>query len=265
MKKIMLLLYTVSLLTVSCHKDEQDSSDSSQTESPSTATMITNAVTDYDGNKYDAVKIGNQIWMASNLRTTHFSNGDAIPRGINDTDGSIIEPFCYYPNNSANNVSLYGYLYNKPAVMHGESASNSNPSGVQGICPNGWHVPSDEEWTELKNTVSSKAEFRCGNCESCIVKALSATTGWANDNGQCNAGNDQSTNNATGFSARPAGFYKASDAEYQDFGNKACFWSATNYVGPSSGYSHGIYYNSPMVNTYPHNADDGLSVRCVKD
>ena len=261
MKKIMLLFCTVSLLTVACHKDEQDSSDSSQTESPSTATMITNAVTDYDGNKYDAVKIGNQVWMASNLRTTHFANGDEIPRGINDTDGSIFEPFCYYPNNSANNVSLYGYLYNKPAVMHGTAASTSNPSGVQGICPNGWHVPSDEEWTELGNTVSSKAEFRCGNCESCIVKALAATTGWNSSINTCAIGNMPTDNNATGFSALPSGYYYNN---YDHFGIFAFLWSATE-GSSSSAYNHSLNSGNANVRQESGSKDAGCSVRCVKD
>ena len=101
-------------------------------------------VTDYDGNNYSTVLIGTQCWMAENLRTTHYANGVIIPM-VNSTYGETTDPYCYEPNNNGSNVSTYGYLYNWHAVMHGESSSNANPSGVQGVCPTGWHVPSDAE------------------------------------------------------------------------------------------------------------------------
>lgn len=123
---------------------------SSNQEYPSTAEVIRNAVKDIDGNKYDAVKIGNQVWMASNLRTTRYADGTAIPLGEIGTY-SFTEPYHYvsgsYGSNEENmvNVSTYGLLYNWKAVMWNWSSSNTNPSGVQGICPTGWHVPSDAE------------------------------------------------------------------------------------------------------------------------
>ena len=102
-------------------------------------------VTDIDGNVYKTVKLGNQVWMAQNLRTTRYADGRKIPLGTRE---SFDVAYRYYPNNNRANVSKYGYLYNWPAVMNGSLSSSANPSGVQGICPDGWHVPSDAEWTE---------------------------------------------------------------------------------------------------------------------
>ena len=128
----MLLLCAAAFLAVACEREEPTPEVNNPNQTyPSIADVISNAVTDYDGNSYDAVRIGNQVWMASNLRTTHYANGEDIPEG-NTT--SYTEPCRYTPSTD---VAAYGYLYNWPAVMHGASSSSANPSGVQGICPNG--------------------------------------------------------------------------------------------------------------------------------
>ena len=117
-------------------------------------------VTDFDGNIYNTVQIGQQCWMKENLRTIHYSNGTYIPLG---SSTSTTTAYRYYPNNDQSNVSTYGYLYNWKAVMGDSSSSSRNPSGVLGICPIGWHVPSDSEWTRLTDYVSSQSQYVCGN------------------------------------------------------------------------------------------------------
>lgn len=104
------------------------------------------------------------------------------------------------------NVSRYGFLYNWPAVMHGASSSNANPSGVQGICPNGWHVPSDAEWTELTNYMNTQPAYMASGNVDHLAKALSTTWGWISSSDTDAPGNDPTINNATGFSALPAGY-----------------------------------------------------------
>ena len=255
MKKIILLLCTVSLMTVACHKDEQDSSDSSQTEYPSTANVISNAVTDYDGNKYDAVKIGNQVWMASNLRTTHFANGDEIPVGeTTATD----QPYRYTPSTD---VASYGYLYNWSAVMHGATSSTANPSGVQGVCPNGWHVPSDAEWTQLTSYCGSHSEYVCSGTGENIAKALAADHSWRASTNTCAVGNNLNANNTTGFSALPADIFAGS---YNSVGSAASFWTATEKNGISV-YVRDFGYLWPDVKSNSNPRGVGCSVRCVKD
>ena len=202
----MFLLCAAAFLAVACCDKEEpvptpenpaNPSDTTQVD-PSIVVSIPNAVTDIDGNSYDAVRIGEQVWMASNLRTTRYANGDAIPEGQLP---SYTEPYRYTPST---NVEEYGYLYNWAAVMHGASSSTANPSGVQGICPNGWHVPSDAEWSQLTGYVGSHSEYVCSGNGDHIAKALAADHGWqiTADN-ECAVGYDQSNNNATGFSAHP--------------------------------------------------------------
>ena len=173
------------------------------------------SLADIDGNVYNTVQIGNQCWMKENLRTTHYTDNTEVTGR-------------YAPNNDEDNVPTYGYMYNWAAMMHGASSSSASPSGVQGICPIGWHVPSDAEWRQLTDYVSSVSAYWCGGSSGNIAKALASTTSWGSYNVECTAGNDQSTNNATGFSALPAGNY---NGYYGHFGYYAAFWSATENEG----------------------------------
>ena len=217
----------------------------------------TPTVTDYEGNIYYTVQIGNQCWMRENLRTTHYSNGTSIALG---STFSSTDSYCYYPNNDQSNVSTYGYLYNWKAAMGDLSSSSANPSGVQGICPTGWHVPSDAEWTQLTDYVKSQNQYVCGSSTNNIAKALASTTGWSSSTDNCAVGNDPSANNATGFSALPAGFYRG---YYDDFGQIAEFWSATD--DGDWAYSRILFINVAYVSWNNFLKDRGLSVRCVRD
>ena len=265
MKKIFVLLCAAAMMTVACEKEEPtpaqetpaNPSDTTQVDPP-TEVFIHNAVTDYDGNSYDAVRIGSQVWMASNLRTTHYANGEAIPDGGENT--SETAPY-RYQSTGTTDLSSYGYLYNWPAVMHGASSSSSNPSGVQGVCPNGWHVPSDVEWLQLTDYCSGHTECVCSGDGNNIAKSLAADHDWQITTVECAVGNDLSSNNITGFSALPAGSYYGS---YTGFGTNALFWGATS--GSSSG-AHGFYldYRYAYVGRNIPYKYVGFSVRCVRD
>ena len=247
------------------NEEEEGGGGSINQEYPSTADVIRNAVTDIDGNKYDAVRIGNQVWMASNLRTTRYPDGTAIPLGETESD---TDPYRYapgtYQSNEENmvNVPAYGYLYNWAAVMHGAASSEANPSGVQGICPKGWHVPSEAEWTQLTDYMATRPEYMSSGNRENLAKALAATWGWNSSSDPDDVGYEPSTtNNATGFSALPAGYY---DERYFNFGYGADFWSST---GVPSNYacSRNLYCSHASVDRYGPNKDNGLSVRCVRD
>ena len=111
-----------------------------------------------DGDVYPLIEIWEQCWMKENLHTTRYADGTAIPIGyIRYYD----EAHRYSPFGMESLASRYGWLYNWPAVMHGDSTSNTNPSGVQGICPNGWHVPSMEEWQQLRQYLRSESRYWC--------------------------------------------------------------------------------------------------------
>ncbi len=222
-------------------------------------------VTDQDGNVYNTVLIGNQCWMKENLRVTHYSNGEAIPMGDST---SLTLPYRYCPDNNPANVASFGYLYNWPAVMHGATNSNTNPSGVQGICPKGWHMPSYAEWEQLVNYVGSRSEYQCNNSSFKIAKALAAPTTWQfSMYDPCCPGYNPSTNNATGFSAITAGSYSNIGTNYHvffGFGGEAHFWSTTESGCQDRVYSTHISYGnimvSPNINSDKH---QGYSVRCV--
>ena len=171
-------------------------------------TSCPHSVTDVDGNVYNTVQIGSQCWMKENLRTTRYADETEIPVG---STTSYTEPYRYAPNYDDSIVPFYGYLYNWAAVMHGAASSDDNPSGVQGICPDGWHVPSDAEWTQLTDYVSRQSENVCIDTigGSYIAKALASNTGWNNYSySTCAVGYNRSSNNATGFGALPAGYYQ---------------------------------------------------------
>ena len=217
-------------------------------------------LTDYDGNVYHTVEIGQQCWMKENLRTTHYTDGTDISIGTL-TSNSIA--YRYYPNNNSTNVPDYGYLYNWAATMHGESGSNANPSGVQGICPDGWHMPSKAEFEQLMNFVSSQSQYVCGNNN--IARALAASFGWlcySNDEFSCFPACYTWLNNATGFSAIPAGQWSGSPA---DFGRVCTFWSSTSNVIDGSlcafpfGVGGGVGINASHLTAYAH------PVRCLLD
>ena len=219
-------------------------------------------MTDYEGHNYPTVQIGTQCWMAKNLRTTHYSNGTSIPTG--GTELSTTDPYYYNYTSSNINITERGYLYNWPAVMQGASSSNTYPSGVQGICPTGWHVPSVAEWTLLTDYVSDQSQYWCNNNNTYTAKALAATTGWDTYSGTCCVGNNQSANNATGFAAVPAGKHYYSI--FDDAGTYAFFWSATQYSG-SYAYDSRLIYTSDnsMAFTTNNFKDFGYSVRCLRD
>lgn len=141
------------------------------------------------------------------------------------------------------------------------STSISNPGGVQGICPTGWHVPSEAEWTQLLTYVGSQSPYIYNGDSTCVAKALASTWGWESNPNENTPGYDPETNNATGFSALPAGAYATSP---HNFGSFAYFWSATEenvniarrlFLQTSNSI---VTFSSDVKST-------GVSVRCVKN
>ena len=219
-------------------------------------------VSDYDGNVYNTVQIGEQCWIKENVRSTHYSDGTLIALGA-ETSGTV--PYRYYPNNDSTVVSTYGYLYNWSALMHGATSSYATPSGVQGVCPVGWHVPSQPEWLQLCDFMNTQSEYLCGNNNAYIGKALAATADWAASTSNCAIGNDLSANNASGFSALPAGRYNGTNGLYATFGTNAYFWTSTLGDG-NAGYNFYLYNGGIGVNrNNMYSPTYGLSVRCLRD
>ena len=201
-----------------------------------------------DNTHYNVVKIGNQFWMAENLKY--------LPSVVGVTTASDSIPYCYvYGYNgtsvaaakATSNYNTYGVLYNWQAAMAGSSSSSANPSGVQAVCPSGWHLPSDAEWSQL--TTFLGGENVAGN-----KLKEAGTTHWqtpVND-----------ATNETGFTALPGGF--AGVNTFVSIGQFAFWWSATAYDATSS-WSRDIGNIYSNVYRYSTVKERGFSVRCIKD
>ena len=220
---------------------------------PGTPTLV-----DYDGNTYNTVQIGEQCWMKENLKTTKYADGTSISGG---NTVSTTTALYYYPNGKSSNKEMYGLLYNWKATTKGLGSAGI-PSGIQGVCPKGWHVPSEAEWTQLSDYVGSKKWYRSLTTNQYyIAKSLATTQGWNESTGDCVVGNDQERNNGTGFSAVQAGQY-IWNGSYQF--DRAVFWSTTDY--DSYANNRYISYNSNEMGKNCYNdRGSGCSVRCLRN
>ncbi|PID94078.1 MAG: hypothetical protein CSA95_04795 [Bacteroidetes bacterium] len=219
-------------------------------------------VTDIDGNSYNTVLIGEQCWMQENLRVTHYPNGDSIPYIVdNDAWGALgdintDDAYCYYENDSS---SVYGALYTYAAAI-GDNWARDNVEG-QGICPEGWHLPTDFEWRVLEGYVDTQypvgdivwleTEWRGYD----VGTHLKSTTGWNN------GGNGD---NSSGFTALPGGYRFSSDGTFYNVGTYGHWWSATD-DGFSLALFRNIGHDYANVGRYLYYKSLGFSVRCMKD
>jgi len=195
-----------------------------------------NGATDIDGNTYTSIIINGQEWMQQNLAVTKYRNGDPIPTGLSNTtwQNTTSGAYAIYNNDAANNT-LYGKLYNWYAV-----------NDSRGLCPTGWHVPSDGEWTTLETNLGGS---------SVAGGKMKATSGW-------NSPNTGATNES-GFTALPGG-YRGYDGTYGDVGSYGHWWSST-VDGLTSAWYRILHYNGSNVNRLLNDKQFGFSVRCVRD
>ena len=196
-------------------------------------------VTDIDGNVYHTVKIGTQVWLVENLKVTHYNNGGEITWSTTDSawmSMGVLKKgaYCAY-NNDPNNAATYGLLYNWFTI-----AGN--------MCPTGWHVPTDAEWTALDDYLL----FHVGG-----KMKEAGTTHWASPN--------TGATNESGFTALPG-----SGRNYIDFmepiGEVGYWWSSTAASDPNNAYYRKILYDDDfMYRNVPTWIESGLAVRCIKN
>ncbi|MBO4481096.1 MAG: T9SS type A sorting domain-containing protein [Bacteroidales bacterium] len=215
-------------------------------------------VTDYDRNTYKTVQIGKQCWMAENMRATHFVDGTEI--ALNEGSSAAHR---FIAGDRADMIQTCGYLYDWNAVKYG-IVDNPENGRLQGVCPTGWHVPTQAEWIQLFGYVRNREEYICGGDDMNFAKALCANFGWSKpfQGMPCSVGTDLSTNNATGFTVVPAGI--TDGYRTREFAESARLWTATS---GSTGSSHSITFKSGSTTIVlsSNYTDEGLSVRCVKD
>ena len=205
----------------------------------------------FEGHTYATVQINGQCWFAENLRSTSYANGDAIAGNLNDPAWSTTSSggratfgegasVCYGPApggdacNEAFSLASYGRLYNWHAV-----------NDSRGLCPSGWHVPSDGEWTTLTDGIGGA--LNAGN-------TLKAGSGWFNN------GNGASPN---GFDAFPGG-QRMNAGNFQGAGTDAFFWTSTA-LSSVQVWFRSMGWNLPEVVRNPAEKNVGMSIRCLKN
>jgi uncharacterized protein (TIGR02145 family) len=222
--------------------------------------MITSAgsVTDVDGNAYQTVKIGNQVWMTENFRATKYNDGTPIPLDTSTVTWCFASTpkYCFYQNtNDADSIRKYGALYNWYVV---------SPSNPRKIAPTGWHVPSDTEWDTLQNFLIAYGYNYDGTITgNRIAKSMAAKTDWVEHTASGAIGNDLSKNNASGFSAFPD-WYRTYDGTFDGQGTYGFWWTATEY-NLSHAYYRCLHHNfDSLFGSFSHESF-GLSIRVVRD
>ncbi len=220
-------------------------------------------ISDVEGNQYQVVQIGNQVWMMENLRTTRYADGEAIPvvgsstgwSDLPDPDGG--KALCWYDNDTLNRKD-YGHLYTWAAATRG-TASDSEPSGVQGVCPDGWHIPSDEEWKTLEihlgMTYREASGFGGNGYDEGGKLKETGTLHWLSPN--------VGATNESGFTALPGG-YRSSSGIYREIQSFTMFWTASEHDGQYAFYRGLGYDHQVVIRNYTY-LNNGLSVRCVRN
>ena len=188
----------------------------------------------YQGYNYSTVLIGEQCWFAENLRSENYENGDVILSNLSDSE---------WGNTSSGAVAVYnletfGRLYNWFAV-----------NDARGLCPSGWHVPSDSEWAALTNHLGG---------ESVAGVQMKTTYGWDVINGTPGSGT-----NSSGFSGLPGGWRHSEGGHWDWQGWRGTFWSSSS--DGSSTWIRGLIADNGEVSRYQMNPQMGLSVRCIQD
>ena len=204
-------------------------------------------VTDYDGNIYDTIHIGAQVWLKQNLKTRHYLNGDSIPivPVKNSWSALTTGAYCYYLNDTNNNLT-YGKLYNWFAV-----------TDTRKICPDGWHVSSDGEWNIMEKHLDASVDTTLTGYQGSTVGGKlkeTGTTHWATTS----AG----VTNSSGFTALPGG-HRLTGIFY-NLGNNGYWWTKTQ-KDVSFSWHRGLNDGSSQIMRSSANKNDGRAVRCIKD
>lgn len=215
-------------------------------------------VQDIDGNIYNAVRIGDQVWTVENLRTTKYNDGEPIRMAKSEFAWKKSKPgFCFYNNTTdADSIKKYGALYNWFAI-----STNKLP-------PKGWHVPTNDEWNYLEYYLEQNGYNWDGSGagDNKFAKSMAAEKFWPKTNSLIGGiGNDSVKTRKCGFSALPGGFrFGGNGIGFENQGVCGRWWSVTE-PSPSYAYGRMLYSGDVKLETRKYEKDWGLSVRLIKD
>lgn len=218
-------------------------------------------VYDVDGNAYATMQLGDQVWMAENLKAIHYPDGTPIDKVEAAEDwiklDSDSEAYAFYEN-SDSAFTTYGVLYTWAAAMNGSQSSDEFPGDVQGVCPDGWHVPGESEWKQLEYDLGmEELEVRDDGWRSWFEGGMlkqAGTTLWLEPNLEAT--------NESGFTALPGGFRNEAGV-FSERSSFAGFWAATAYDGKA--WMRGLHAAKGGILRERYPVKTGLSVRCVMD
>jgi len=248
MKKLLYTLFTTVLFTATAFSQgEQRYADGT--------------ATDQDGNTFEWINYGTQDWAIENAEVVTYRDGTPIPQVTDDTEWNSLTTgaWCYHDNDPTETR-----LYNWYAVMGIHDTDPNTPN--KEFAPEGWHVPTDAEWTTLENyLITNGYNYDGTTTENKIAKAMASTSGWLQTSSNTGAtANDQSTNNRSGFNAFPEG-NRINNGRFLNWGDGAVFWSSTESVTGYAWYSFLYFSNSNLDRFDDGNKQGGFSVRFVRD
>ena len=212
-----------------------------------------------DGVPYDSIVYGTQEWTVENACPITYRDGTSIPQVTDNTEWESLTTGAWsYFNNDPTKPRLYNWF----AVMGIHDTDPNTPN--KEFAPEGWHVPSDAEWTTLEeHLIANGYNYDDTTTENKIAKAMASTTGWNSSTELGAIGNDQSLNNSSGFNAFPEGFRNAIGS-FSNEGSNAVFWSSTEY-STNGAWNRYLNYNLRNLNWNYSTRQNGFSVRFVRD
>jgi uncharacterized protein (TIGR02145 family) len=244
-------------------------------------TYYNDTLTDIDGNIYRTITIGSKTWMAENLRVTHFPDSTPIKNvdnrlidgakgnklgwnALNDGNSHLDAAFCWYNNDSSSNAQSYGALYTWAAAMGIKNEYDSIINQiyiVQGVCPDGWHLPSDQEWMELEHNLGLSPKDTSTN----YWRGLSLGSSLANQKDLWKEGEliKDTAFSKSGFSAIPSG-YRHSGGDFYGLHERSIWWSST-IKSETWAWGRDILYKRSDIRRANYSKSNGHSIRCIKD
>lgn len=220
-------------------------------------------VSDYEGHVYNWIGVGKQAWLSENLYSNKYADGARLPTGSPSLDDMVYWSTHYHSCFYNLDSSLgYGRLYTFDAAARYRYSPYDGLDHFQGVCPDGWHLPSIEEWFELRDfLIMNGYNYDATSTENKIGKALASISGWHSSNSIGAIGNDTATNNTTGFNALPGGYFSTSlEGYFQGAGMTGSWWSRELYA-------ISLYYSKENLNISDSQSDwkETASVRCIRD
>ncbi len=230
------ILALAPILTYSCNKGNE------------------NSVKDIDGNVYTIVKIGSREWLVENLKTTKYNNGDPVettsPVSI-DIGAESKPAYQWAYDGIESKVDSFGRLYTWYAA-----------TDIRNVCPEGWHVPADTEWSALTDYLISNG-FGYDGSGTNILKSMASVAGWETCQIPGSIGYEPLMNNSSGFNALPGGI-RFQNGTFYSMGSAAWWWTSTPYSISTAWYRSLNNYTTSVKRDNSHSAF-ALSVRCIRD